>query len=79
MRKLIDLNAYCTKSSAFFCEILQRLASPEAMSSSMVREEVRGGGGEGWGLSGSFGFVVGVTYSKVSPLASLPPLFSSAM
>ena len=45
MRKLIDLNAYCTKSSAFFCEILQRLASPEAMSSSMVREEVRGGGG----------------------------------
>jgi hypothetical protein len=39
MRKLIDLNSFCVNTTAFFCEVLERLASPEAMSASMVREE----------------------------------------
>mmetsp|Transcript_10780 Transcript_10780/g.22130 ORF Transcript_10780/g.22130 Transcript_10780/m.22130 type:complete len:1377 (+) Transcript_10780:38-4168(+) len=39
MRKLIDLRAFCSNTSTFFCEVLERLASPDAMSTSMVREE----------------------------------------
>lgn len=39
MKKLIDLNSFCVSATAFFCEVLERLASPTAMSPSMVREE----------------------------------------
>ena len=39
MKKLIDLQAYCKRVSSFLCDILQRLSSPEAMSTSTVREE----------------------------------------